>query len=67
MVRFTTILITALREEKIADLFQDPAVPDIVSALEALLILKLLQRLISIREVLASRLWTGRRHAHCAI
>ncbi len=48
MVRFefTTILIAALREEQIAGLFQDPAVPDIVFALEALLILKLLQRLI---------------------
>ena len=33
-VRFTTILIAALREEQIADPFQDPVVPDIISANE---------------------------------
>ena len=32
--QFTTILIAALREEQIADPFQDPVVPDIVSANE---------------------------------
>jgi hypothetical protein len=33
-VRFTTILIAALREEQIANPFQDPVVPDIISANE---------------------------------